>query len=708
MESYGDPSSPRELLECIQEKRRACAPLRGRFLQMEAVQIAYATGRQWMAVDDRGSKSGTSRVEAWDQDWNGRTGQMKVVDNRIGRYVRQVAAQTSASRVGADIRPMRHQRGFEHAARARSASLMIDGISSDSAFTRAYRSASCLRWNAGSSLVVLETVRMKSTMDGSIVANEDGTPVVVDDAWIRWRAASLTELCWEPSNRSPDLADHDWLIVERPMSVRAFEKQWGPLEDYGIRRSSLPRLADIAGNYRSAASISGHASIHAHYAGMSEERGVRMVMHIDSSRNVGPGRFDRCWFVIDTSANPTASAVQGVVLNWDSPSGRWGSMGRPVFKFDAFRREDAMFGTGLPGVLMTHQDLVNIARSTQLQQMVNVVHGFWLVDKGSANRDEFMNQLSGGVGGVLQYDTRNGALKPPQFVHPQPPDQTWPLVISELAQAMMGDSHQTQQSLGVSKSHVPTDVQMAIMESGGVVFDGIGTRDAEELSEAIRCTLGTVRRHIESGGAILAHLRDEHGFTEDDLLNVLEIDPDRINLDVKAVRADLTTRSAEQRIGELHASTMAGVISPTAMRYERASKVGRPLLEQDSLLASFCERGVRQIIDGFDWPGVPSVPSEMFAIVARDAIAGLDPSIPEDAAAIQRIEQAIQRQIALGRENPELQNPALASAAWSVNNQAGSGGSGTSAPRSPASIDPSRSPIGAAGGLPLGLAPSLA
>ena len=704
--NYGDPRTPRELLELIAERRRACSALRGLALQMESVQINYANGRQWMHVNPD-VDGGTSRVEAWDTDWNGSSGEMKVVDNRIGRFVRQVAAQTSASKVSADIRPMRHQRGFEHADRARSASLMLDGIAEQSAFTRAFRSASCLRWNAGSALVVLETVRVRSSLSDDVVTNADGTPVVVDDAWIRWRAASLSELCWDPTNRSPDLADHDWLIVERPISLRSFERQWGPIEDYGISRNSLPRLSDVASNYRAAAGVSGAGSIHAQYAGQSREPGLRLVMFLDSSRGVAPGRFDRCWFVADTSSN-SSFGVSGSVMNWDSPGGRWGSMGRPVFKFDAFRREDAMFGTGLPGIMMTHQDLVNIARSTQMQQMVNVVRGFWLVDKDSANKDEFVNQLMSGVGGVLQFNSRNGQLSPPQYVHPQPPDQTWPIVVAELSQAMMGDAHQTQQSLGVSKSHVPTDVQMAVMESGGVVYDHIATRDVEELSEALRCTIGTMRLHLESGGSVLAHLRDEHGFTESDLLNVLDLDPARIGLDVRAVRADLTIRSADQRIGELHASTMTGMISPSAMRYERASKVGRPLVEQDATLAAFCERGIRQVIDGFDWPGIPSLPSETFALVARDAVLGLDPAIPEDAAAIQRIEQAVQRQLAIGRENPELQNPGLASMAGQMNNQAGGGGSSSSAPRSPASIDPSTSPIGAAGGLPLGLSPSLA
>lgn len=703
------PSSPRELLECVSERRRACAPLRARIAALQCIQINYAMGQQWMDV--RSSSDGTTTMEVWDEDWSGRTSEMKVVNNAIGRLVRQASAQNNAVEVRAEVKPLDHQRGFETASRARSAKLMLNGIAEPSAFTSAYRLASSLRWNAGSSLLTLETTRKSGQLDPAVVVNPDGSPVVIDDAWIRWRRAMLTDLVWEPTNTSPDLDDHDWLMVERCMSLRSFERQYGPIENYGIKRERLPRLGQIAAPYVAAANFIGGSNAFSGYSSNASEPGVRVVTCLEGTEGTAPGRFDLCWFIIDLTPNAApVSSIDGAVMNWDDPRGKWGSLGRPVFKLDAFRREDAMHGTGIPGILMAHQDLVNLATSAQAQQMLATVHGHWLVDKRAANREEFVNQLNRGVGGVLSYESQGGTIPAPQFVHPGPPDQSWMLVVADLKQTMLADAHQTQQSMGSAKSHVPQDVQMAIMESGGVVFDQILLNDHKELSAALATTLGTVRRHIEQGGSVLAHLRDQHGFSKDDLLNVLEIDPDRISLNVRAVQADMTMRSADQRVAELTSATMAGIVSPTAMRYERASFIGRPLVQQDALSASFAERHVRAVIDGFEWPGVPSLDAETFAIVARNAILGLDVTIPEDAEAIRRLEEAIQRQIAIGRENPELQNPAAASSgAAPTNNRTARGQvGGASAHRAPGSIDPSSSPIGAAGGLPLGLAPSIA
>lgn len=697
-------ANPRELLQRMSALRRDHSHVRSTLAQYMAVQLAYATGRQWTSISRRGN--GTT-VEQWDEDWSGKAKEMKVVDNQIGRLRRQIVASTNASSIEARVSPHIHQRGSSPAVQARSAQIVLNGIAEPCGFTRAFRAASSLRWTCGSSLIVMETTRRRTPVDASFAGAGGGA--VVDDSWISWRRRPITDLVWDPSNTSPDLSDHDVLMLEVPMTLRSFERQWGPIEDYGIDKDRLPTMREVAPYYVSAAGVAG-CSLYSAYASVSEEKALRLVTFVERGENSPPGRFDCCWFVVEASGWRAVQAdVHGTVINWDEPYGQWGGSGRPMFKLDAFRRDDSCAATGLPGILMVHQDLVNIARSTQFQQMVAVIHGQWLLDRRSANRDEFMNQLSNGIGGVLQYDSMNGQVPPPAFVQPQAPSQVWPIISADLSQSMQANAHLTAQNMGVAKSHVPEEIQREIIASGNVVMDQIAEEDHEEVGRALTATLGTVRMHIEKGGSVLGHLRDVHGFTAEDVMNVLEIDPQRITLDIKAVKSRMVNRPADQRAAEISNAAMTGMVHPMQARTALAADVNRPVIDRDEQMVAFADRCVRMVEDGQEWPGVPSLDATVFTERAQRVLFQLDLRNPTHIEAARRLEEAIQRQKAIAAENPELQHPGLAAQPGGGNN--GGGGSarpaGRTAPsRRPGSIDATASPIGAAGGLPLGLPPS--
>ncbi len=695
-------ANPRELLQRVAQTRRDHSSIRCRVAKEQCLALAYASGRHWaeMGVDRR---TGDATVTQWDEDWSLRSSEMRVTDNRIGPLLRQMRASTNAAAVRAKVKPLEHDRGARFTDIARSAEMVLNGIEPVAGMTKAYRRASSLRWAAGSSLLVLQSVRKTAQMRPEVVVNPDGTPVSIDDSWVRWTRALLSDLIWDPQNTSPDLDDHEFLVLEQVKTLTSFEREFGPVERWGVDRRMLPQVGQIAPHYVSAASVAG-SSIYGAYAAASSQPGLRLLTVLECGPDSAPGRFPCCWQVIDTTSSPTGvDDTNGIVMDWDNPYGKWGDVGRPVFKFDAFRRDDRVDAVGVPGVLMTHNDLLNIARSIQFQQMVAVVHGSWLVDRRAANRDEFINQLNSGVGGVLSYDSRDGAVPPPQFVQPPPPDQTWPIIVADMAQTMMSAVHQTQQSLGVAKSHVPQDVQLALLQQSGVVVDQVVLDDGAELAVALRVTLGTTQRSIASGGGVLGHLRDNHGFDRTDVLNVLDIDPDRIGLEVRAVPSDLVARGSDQRAAEINNAMLVGHITPAQASIALASELGRPVIRQHAEMVDFSNSAIRMIVDGQDWPGLPSLPADVFAECVQLAIYRM--RLPQDAEAILRLQQAVQLQNAIARENPELQSPQSAMSAGGRSQAAsGSGGGGQGAP---ASIDPRASPIGAAGGLPLGLPASI-
>lgn len=699
-------ANPRELMEMVSQIRRDHSAIRRRIAMQNCICLAYANGRHWQDVGN--DRNGDANVSSWQEDWDLRSTEMRVTDNRIGPLLRQIRATTNASGVQARVRRPNHVRDFNCTEKARSAELLLNGIEKPAAMTKAYRAASSLRWATGSALMVLRTVRKTSRLSADVVTNPDGTPVEIDDSWIRWRRAALTDLIWDPSNLSPDLDDHEILVLEQAVTQKTFEREFGPVERWGIDPKSLPKMGTIAPHYTAAANVAG-SSIYGAYAASSQTPALRLITVCECGPDSAPGRFPCCWHIIDTSASVAATNdLHGTVVNWDNPYGQYGDIGRPFVKLDGFRRDDSVDAVGVPGVLMTHNDLLNIARSIQFQQMVSVVHGHWLVDSRAANKDEFTNSLNQGIGGVLSWNSNGGTTPMPTFVHPQPPDQTWPIIGADLAQTMMSQVHQTQQSLGVAKTHVPQEVQMAMLENSGVVIDQVVMADTDEIATMLRVTLGSMQRAIAKGGSALGYLRDQHGFSKEDVLNVLDIDPDMLGLDVRPEQSSLVARSVSQRATEINNAMMTGQITPTQASIAVADELGRPIVQEHQDAIEFARSGVRTVIDGQDWPGVPSLDSETFARVARSAIFKLRIDDPDDVDAIHRLETAIQTQAAIGRENPELQAPQFANQQGGGNNQQTAGVGSQRSQGAPGSINPQSSPIGAAGGLPLGLPPSIA
>lgn len=701
-------ANPKELLDRVSTLMREAGSVRSGIALRQCMALAYCNGRHWQdARVDRGT-SATS-VVSWDDDWNLKSNEMRVTDNRIGPLFRQIRASTNAAGVVAEVSRPEHDRGFERDEIARSAKLLLDGMSQPAAMTAAYRGASSLRWSTGSSLIVMRTVRRTSRVPGDVATHPDGSPVVVDDSWVRWRRAPISDLVWDPCNISGDLDDHEILVLEQAMTARAFEREFGPLAKWGLDEKRLPRMSSIVPHYITAANVAG-SSIYGAYAAQSSTPALRILTVCEQSVDGAPGRFPCCWHIIDTTpAGAGTMEVSGIVVNWDNPYGQWGWNGRPFAKLDAFRRDDRVDGDGIPTLLAPANDMLNIARSIQFQQMVAVVHGHWIVDGRSVgSKEEFLAQLSNGIGGVLQFNSRDGTAPPPQFVHPPPPDQTWPIIAADIGQGMMSSVHQTQQSLGIAKTHVPSDVQMQLLQNSGAVIDQVVADDVEELSNLLGVTLGTMRRKFEQPGHALGHLRDQHGFDKDDLLNVLEIDPDTLGLVVRAEMSSIAGRSVAERRAEILAAMQIGQITPMQASLALADELGRPLIREHKEAAEFARSGVRFVVDGGDWPGVPSLDAKVFASMAKSAQYRLRMHHPDDVAIIARLETAMQVQNRLAPENQAMQSPQFAMAGGGAPNNAQTAGGSSGAQGAPGSIDPTSSPVGAAGGLPLGLPPSMA
>ena len=694
--------TPKDVLERANELRESSAQARCYIALRECLGAAYANGKQWVQSSGGSrDRSDTRSAIQWNEDWDIQSSELRVVDNQTGPLFRRIAASTNATKIEASVNPPKHLTSTEFSHVASVAKDVLNGIGSDAMFTHASRDASSLRWLIGSSILFLVLSQKKKVIDANILRAPDGTPIEVNDQWLRWDFCPLSDMAWEGGNTRRRLEYHHSLVHERVLTLRQFEQIYGNPDDYGFDRDKLPKLSQIAPHKVSAAGAIGGTSIFANYSANSNEKALRVSTLYEADPN-DPGRWPLAFTIIDTTASPIRdNGLTGTVVNFDNPETPFGSHGLPLVKLDGFSRDDSIWSWGAPHIIMGHQDMKNILQSIKFQQLTSTVFGHWLIDKKAANREEFAGQVAQGVGGILTYNSNNGQVPPPQWVQPPAPGQDMAIMGAELDQAMRNMLHTSGQNLGIAKSHVPQDVAMRLLEESGVVFDTRVQDDTDAYSDLLTTTLGTIRLLVGGPNRMIARLRDRHGFTEDHLQTLYKVDPINVNLVVRVRKQSIVRRSDDERVSELNNAYERQIITPSQYISEM-DRMERPLVYTHELQINHIEQVLAAIIDGQQFDGMPNLDYGLFEDKAKQAMFGL--SYPTDIQKIARIQVALVTQAQLAAELAgENQEPAPSNVSDSSTMNRGS-----LFPReqqgAPESINPLTNPIGAAGGLRLGLA----
>ena len=700
--------NPIEVLERIEELREASRTIQSDIAMYGALGVAYAHGKHWKGMSN--TVGGDVIIDQWDENWDIETREIRVVDNKIGPLLRKMQADLNPTKIESEVTTPQHLWGTRHNRLSTICERILNGVEEDAGFTRASKYASFMRCIHGSYLIVAELAQKKQSISTDIARNPDGTPVEVNDQWIRWTTAPLTDLVWDPSNVNPDLAEHDVLMLDQIKTVEKFEAMFGPVEDYGIDRDSLPTVEELAPYYSRAADLTG-TSLHLSYSTFKKSKAVRFTTLLERDPR-DPTTWDRCFFVVDTSSKEVKG--RGKVLNFDNPVSPFGHHGRHIFKIDCFPRADSLSGAGAPHVMMTTQDLINMLRSIQFQAISAQVHGQWLVDKQTVDPDEFMNKLNSGTGSVLQWDSRGPEnRKPPQMVSMGNVDNNLLLMTNDLVNGMRDQVHLTGSNLGIGKTHVPQQYAMRLMEEAGSVKDLIIQSDVRVYSDLLKVTLGTIRSIMDKPNRMLKRLIDLHGVTQNDIKVFHELDPKLIKLTVRAREKSITSRSLVEREQQLSQALQMQTITPQEYWIGMATEIKQPILDIHDQMVSWCNRSIEQVVNGEEWQGVSAIDPSLFKYCVNKALMGLDYVIPEDRIIIERLNRAVLMQLTVSAETsaaeqsviqgvqqqnqqPQLQGePSIPGPQPGVS--LGQGGP------PPESINPQTNPIGAAGGLPLGL-----
>jgi hypothetical protein len=699
-------NTDKEVLERVSDLRRDAGPLRAEIACRICLAFGYNNGQHWNRVERR-PETGEVFDFPLDEDWDPHSREIRVVDNRIAPLMRNMAARTHPTVLEASVQPPRHRRTIDVAKQARVAQNVLNGLDKMIGSTRVAQDASYHRWIAGSSLLNATLSRKTMKVPADAALNPDGSPVEIDDQWLRWEMLPLCDLIWEPSNTSARLEDHTVLVVERVLTQRIFEQTYGPIGRFGFKEEELPKMSDMAPHYVAAAQVDG-CNLFDSYRNSEGEHALRVLTLIESDPK-DPTRWPEHYVIVDITPYSSAhDRIAGRVVNMSSVGTPFGNHGRSVFKLDAFKTGDSVWSWGVPNVLMGHNDMINILRSIQFQQLTAAVFGHWLIDERHTNKENFANDLTMGIGGVVAWDSGGDKQShPPQWVTPNAPASEFVTLVSDISMGMDAQVHISQMNKGIGKTHVPENIQQLLLQESGAVLDIIITGDKQTYSDALKTLLGTIRKTADGPNRMLARLKDEVGFTTGDLEQLQAIDPENIALRVEVREESITSRSISERRTQLNESLELGIIGPDEYILENAMELERPITAAQEKEIQFIHSLIIDISEGEPFQGMPSLNTGLFENIARMAIHGLDLNEPDSRQTIALLEQAmeIQRQIALEMAQQ------MQGVAEQEQGQAAQGEQFSALPPlqgPPESINPITSPTGAAGGLPLGLPAAVA
>jgi hypothetical protein len=700
--------NPQEVIERINDLRESHRMLRSDLAMYAALGVSYAHGKQWKGMST--TSFGDLVIDEWDENYDLETRELRVVDNKIGPLLRRLQADLHPTRIEAQVRTPRHMWGLEENQLASICERILLGIESDAGFTKAAGYASFMRCIQGSHLVGIELSQKKQILKDDSIKGSDGEPLQVNDQWVRWTTYPLTDLVWDPSNISGDLTNHSVLMLDEVKTVDRFEEMFGPIKNYGIDIEDLPTIDELVPYYSRASELTGTA-LHLSYNSYRKAKAVRLsTLYERDPRD--PNLWPTMYQIIDTSTSGTRN--RGTVLNFDKPQNPYGHTGMPFFKLDCFVRADSVSGAGAPHVMMTTQDLINMLRSIQFQALSAQVHGQWLVDKQTVDPDEFMNKLNSGTGSVLQWDSRGPEnRKAPQMVTMGNVDNNLLLIASDLANGMQQQIHITGSNLGIGKTHLPQQYALRLMEEAGAVKDQIIQRDSRSYGELLKVTLGTVRAIMDKPNRMLKRLIDLHGFKESDITTFYNLDPKAIQLYIGAREKSITSRSLQEREQQLLQALQAQTITPQEYWIGMATEIKQPILDVHDDTIMWCERAVEQVTSGLEWRGISAIDPTVFKYCVNKAILGLDYNSQQDQETIERLNRAVIIQLTVAAEAQYAQQAAVQPPQPPQQQQGPPEGAVPGLPQppgdvpiggqAPESINPLTNPIGAAGGLPLGL-----
>lgn len=630
-------NNEREAADWIVEQVKAYEPMRYYAGRQIGINRCMFTGKQWVTEDMLFSTF--NELGRHLTNYNPDTNKLRIVLNRINRFIHEVAAATFPDEIEYDVSPSERDVGPEAAMTASVLNDVLDVAIDQMRFTEAARACNYKRCIDGLFGIGLAVKREQRE-----VARK-----MEDDFAVSVFPFDFHRLILDPASQDLDLWLHDFVIYRDVWTINKIRRELGvtldpdqlktvgqlmPLE-MAMNRLSQNRLYTYLREF----SQTKGAFVYQVHVRDENKRFPTMLIGYDSGEN-----------------NPTW-------VNFDNQESPFGGNGLPFMLLHAYREPDVMISQSDVALLKPDQDRINLL-STMFFRVLQKYSGFqWLVQKETMpgdGVDDYKSMFNNYVGGVIEYKgspSRDRVYNPPQLVnYPTPQPFLQEAIGMYQERDMPAQIHRPPITVGETKSHVPNRTFQDALQQAGQVLGNRQREDTYRYEEFGKVILGTYVNLAQKGyPSVLVQLR-RAGFDAADFAILEQVDPHYPACDVRLAENSIRFRSTEQKEESLNTAAQLQMISQEEYRMAKAD-LDAPLTEEDRLFDTAAKKEAVEVLLGAPWvPRSLGKATPFFLSAFQRAMfdrrAKLDPS------AMQRLNDAVSMMMATA--NAEMQQRVLA------------------------------------------------
>lgn len=627
-------ANPKEATELLRERVRAAETVRQCVGRQVGINRCMFVGRHWITEGMMSAYLTTNGYQL--TNLNPDTNQLRLVLNRIPRFIHETAAASFPARMDFDVAPPPRDMGTESMFRARVLENTLASFVKNSGFLASARDASYRRCIDGLHCIGLCIRREPRNIKGRTEFDSIAKTFTFD----------AHRLILDPGNQSMDLWDHEHVTYRDVWTVTKIERELGVKLD----SNELKTVGELM-PFETAINIASLNHLYSHLRDYSTTKGA----YVSWMHEKGPsGTFPTMLIGIDSGDQDTKW------VNWDDQETPFGGNGLPYMMLHGYREPDSMVSRSDVSLLKNDQDQINLLATMSARVLQRFAGPQWRVAVGSMDGDgidDYKSYFTNNVGGVIPYKpgTRDRPMPPPELVIPPTPSPYFAeLIALHQERDMPSQIHRPPVSVGQTKSHVPDSTFQSALQQAGQVLGNRGEEDRERYQVFATMMLGTIVKQAQKGSpTALANLRRD-GFKPEDFAVLSEVDPVYPACDITLKESSIKYRSTEQK--EQALDRAAELQMMTAEEYRQAkADLDTPLTEEDRIYDSQAKRWAMRVLLGEQWQprslgkGTPFF-LKWFRLAMQDDRA--------DPAALQRLDVAVATMLAIA--NQEMMDQAMA------------------------------------------------
>lgn len=630
-------ANEKEATQFLQDAMRSYEPMQHAVGRQVGINRCMMVGRHWLTDEMFYKFDAMGRHPV---NLNPDTNKLRLVRNRIPRFIHEVAAATFPDMIEFDVRPPDRDVGPEAVLRANVLDSTLITAVEKTGFLNCARAANYLRCIDGLHGIGL-TLKNEQRRVGDSMESDCVLKAFTFDAH---------HLVLDPFNQSLDLWDHEHVIFRQVWTITKIKRELG----IDLNPDDLKTVGQLMPMEIGINKVSGNR-LYRQIRDYSETKGAIVCqMHLKDES----GRFGRMLVGIDTGENDP------VWPNFDNQESPFGGNGLPLMLLHGYREPDSLISQSDVALLKDDQDQINLL-ATMFARVHQKQAGFqWLVPENSLagdGPDDAKSQLNNYVGGVVFYKpgTRDRPNPPPAMVQSPPPNPYLQDVISlHQERDMPSQIHRPQITAGATKSHVPDSTFQSALQQAGQVLGNRQREDTYRYEVFGQVMLGTMAKLVQQGSpSALVQLR-RSGFDATDFALLEQVDPSYPACEIRLTERSIRFRSTEQKEQSLNEAAQLQMISPEDYRMAKAD-LDAPLTEEDRLFDTQAKKSAMRVLLGEEWqPRSLGKATSYFVSAFRRAM--FDKRAEMDPEAMLRLDYAVATMLALA--NHEMQQQAMAEA----------------------------------------------